>query len=168
MKEKKQDPVSFGNKSFCHRSLVASKYLNLLSEWHKATEDKVRVKKTFRNVKQSFVFLIIQSGLLKGMGWWRGPTAAHNFSEWNFPKSTEAEDTFFQFIKGSKLSVRRLSQLSWEEGTCFSCLHRNPKTGGGTLSQPLLAALDTVAHGFDFTHPSWFGPCPHKLAQRDK
>lgn len=57
------------------------------------------------------------------------------------------------------------------EGTCFGCLHRNPRTGGGTLSLPLLAALDTVAHGFDFSHPSWFGPtwpCPHKLAQRDK
>lgn len=53
----------------------------------------------------------------------------------------------------------------------FGCLHRNPETGGGTLSQPLLAALNTVAHSFDFSHPSWFGPtlpCPHKLAQRDK
>lgn len=57
------------------------------------------------------------------------------------------------------------------EGTCFGCLHRNPKTGGGSLSQAPLAALNTVSHGFDFSHPSWFGPtlpCHHELAQRDK
>lgn len=57
----------------------------------------------------------------------------------------------------------------FREGTCFGCLHRNPKTGGGTLSQPLLAVLSTVAHGFDFSHPSWFGTTlPCKLAQRGK
>lgn len=74
----------------------------------------MRVKKTFWNVQQAFVFLIIQSGLLKRVGWWRGQRAAHDFSELNLPKSAEAENTFFQFIKGSKLSVRCLSQLSWE------------------------------------------------------
>lgn len=36
-------------------------------------------------------------------------------SQQNLLKSAEAEDTFFQFIKGSKLSVRwQMSQLIWE------------------------------------------------------
>lgn len=70
----------------------------------------LRGKKTFQNIKQVFVFLSIQSGLLKG----ESKEQLMISQEQNLLKSAEAEDTFFQFIKGSKLSIRCLSQLSWK------------------------------------------------------
>lgn len=59
---------------------------------------------------------------------------------------------FSSSLKAASCQLDAYEPAQLREGTCLRCLHRNPMTAAQMLSQALLAALNRVAHGFDFGH----------------
>lgn len=176
IKKIKEDPVSFGNKSFCQWGLVASESSVWMSQSY--SEDKAigpRSQENLSKCKTSLCLLITRSGLLKGV-WDGGEGKGKESSSWllierNLPKSAEAGNVqFSSSLKAASCQSDAYEPAQLREDTCLDCLHRNPMTAARMLSQPLLAALNTVAHCFDFRYAFRFGPtfsCHHRSAQRD-
>lgn len=77
---------------------------------------------------------------------------------------------FSSSLKAASCQSDAYEPAQLREGTCLGCLQRNAVTTAGTVLQPLLAVLNTMARWLDFGHTSRFGPifpCHHKSAQRD-